>query len=122
MIHMFPHDFQEILDCTYSWDRDGCNGGWMWDAYETAAANSGRLSSEGDYPYQTRDMRCVNSIYFLNQPSYEAIRGRHFNIISDASENFCFVKLIFKINSCEIGLNPSCFPITSEVRAAQETI
>ncbi|XP_055466570.1 cathepsin W [Psammomys obesus] len=53
---------QELLDC----DRcgNGCQGGFVWDAYITVLNNSG-LSSEKDYPFQghTNPRRCLAKKY-----------------------------------------------------------
>ncbi|KAM5248917.1 cathepsin W [Ctenodactylus gundi] len=40
---------QELLDCDYC--RDGCTGGFVWEAYITVLNQSG-LASEKDYPFQ----------------------------------------------------------------------
>ncbi|EDM12495.1 cathepsin W [Rattus norvegicus] len=53
---------QELLDC----DRcgNGCNGGFVWDAYITVLNNSG-LASEEDYPFQghQKPHRCLADKY-----------------------------------------------------------
>ncbi|EDL33137.1 cathepsin W preproprotein [Mus musculus] len=53
---------QELLDCERC--GNGCNGGFVWDAYLTVLNNSG-LASEKDYPFQgdRKPHRCLAKKY-----------------------------------------------------------
>jgi len=47
---------QEFVDCAYT-SRDGCNGGWYWDAYNRVLSKQ-RLALLSDYRYTARSGRC----------------------------------------------------------------
>lgn len=50
---------QQVLDCTY--DRDGCQGGWMRDGINGIRdTTAGRCASMADYPYVASDGSCRN--------------------------------------------------------------
>ncbi|XP_048216159.1 cathepsin W isoform X2 [Perognathus longimembris pacificus] len=53
---------QELLDCGRC--GDGCQGGFVWDAFITVLNNSG-LASEKDYPYtgHVKPARCLTNKY-----------------------------------------------------------
>ncbi|XP_034340182.1 cathepsin W [Arvicanthis niloticus] len=75
---------QELLDCNRC--GNGCNGGFVWDAYETVLNNSG-LASEKDYPFQAnwKPHRCLAKEYkkvawiqdFIMLSSNEQAIARH---------------------------------------------
>ncbi|XP_016437926.2 senescence-specific cysteine protease SAG39 [Nicotiana tabacum] len=46
---------QELLDCTTN--NNGCNGGFMTNAFEFIIQNGG-ISTESDYPYETQQDTC----------------------------------------------------------------
>ncbi|KAJ1105936.1 hypothetical protein NDU88_003339 [Pleurodeles waltl] len=48
---------QELIDCDNCTSRDGCKGGWVWDAFMTVLRRRG-LSSEEEYPYKEKKGRC----------------------------------------------------------------
>jgi len=48
---------QEILDCTYEGQRDGCQGGWYHDAF-SLVQKTGRLASASQVRYNGRDGSC----------------------------------------------------------------
>ena len=52
---------QEYLDCVYEGKRDGCQGGWMSDAYQYSAKNGGRLATTRNYPYKAKDGKCFKT-------------------------------------------------------------
>ena len=47
---------QQYLDCTYT-ERDGCNGGWMDDAYGYTL-RGGQMAKESDYKYSAYAGTC----------------------------------------------------------------
>lgn len=51
---------QEFLDCTYEGQRDGCQGGWYWLAFDMVKRTQ-HLAAEADYKYTARDGRCLTS-------------------------------------------------------------
>lgn len=48
---------QELVDCDVTSNNQGCNGGYMEDAFEFIKKNGG-LTTEKDYPYQGIDGTC----------------------------------------------------------------
>lgn len=48
---------QQMLDCSYPSDRDGCRGGWMRDGV-LSVRDAGQLASAVDYSYEARDSEC----------------------------------------------------------------
>ena len=53
---------QNLVDCTYG-SYDGCNGGWMDDAYNYIIKNNG-IDTEAAYPYNSGSTKTV--CYTLN--------------------------------------------------------
>ena len=49
---------QELLDCSYEKTRNGCKGGWPFEAYYWSIANGGRLAANEDRPYENIDREC----------------------------------------------------------------
>ena len=47
---------QELVDCDITEDTNGCNGGWMDDAFEFIR-NKG-LTKEAKYPYKNKQGKC----------------------------------------------------------------
>ncbi|KAG8146715.1 hypothetical protein E2320_013824, partial [Naja naja] len=50
-------DREKVLDCTYR-SREGCLGGYVWDAFQYVFNNSGLVSS-ALYPYIAENHRCL---------------------------------------------------------------
>ncbi|XP_057792409.1 ervatamin-B-like [Salvia miltiorrhiza] len=48
---------QELVDCNFDIDNQGCRGGFMEKAYEFMMLNGG-ISSESDYPYKGKQGIC----------------------------------------------------------------
>ncbi|KAI3457165.1 hypothetical protein Pfo_013828 [Paulownia fortunei] len=48
---------QEIVDCDFNGDNQGCNGGYMEKAFEFIIKNGG-ITTEKNYPYKGRDGKC----------------------------------------------------------------
>jgi len=51
---------QEFLDCVYEGQRDGCQGGWYWLAFDMIKKTQ-HLSLEKDYRYNAIDGKCLTS-------------------------------------------------------------
>lgn len=51
---------QEMLDCTYEGRRDGCKGGWYYDAF-TYVKNARRMAPSSAVRYRGRDGYCSYS-------------------------------------------------------------
>jgi cathepsin L len=47
---------QQLVDCSRRWGNNGCNGGWMLNAYRYILSNP--ICKEDDYPYVARDQSC----------------------------------------------------------------
>jgi len=60
---------QELVSCDVGGADDGCNGGWMDDAF-TYVKNNGGLTTEDQYPYTSgttgKTGTCVTSGYTIN--------------------------------------------------------
>ncbi|XP_027062302.1 ervatamin-B [Coffea eugenioides] len=48
---------QELVDCDYNRNNEGCNGGFMDKAFEFIKANGG-ITTESDYPYKGKRDKC----------------------------------------------------------------
>lgn len=53
---------QNLVDCTYS--TDGCQGGWMADAYNYVKTNNG-INTESGYPYQSASSGTVCLVFII---------------------------------------------------------
>ena len=67
-------DISYPKDCTYEGERDGCKGGWYYQAWDYSA-KAGRLATSAAAPYTEKDGRCsysrkhnglqVNLVYYI---------------------------------------------------------
>jgi cathepsin L len=51
---------QQLMDCSWSQGNEGCEGGWMTDAFDYVIGHQG-ICSSSSYPYQMRDRSSCDS-------------------------------------------------------------
>jgi len=71
---------QQLVDCSRSYDNQGCNGGWMDNAFEYAESHS--LCTEQEYPYKARDDKCQ-----LDNEDFTCTDGVHVTDFVDVEKN-----------------------------------
>ena len=54
---MFDLSESEYVDCSRSYNNQGCNGGWYFWAWDYHKAKNG-LATEAEYPYAPVDNNC----------------------------------------------------------------
>jgi C1A family cysteine protease len=58
---------QELVDCSGSFGNHGCNGGWMYWAFDYVKSKGG-LALESEYPYKARDQTCTANLSVRHAP------------------------------------------------------
>jgi len=76
---------QEYLDCTYASSRDGCKGGWYYDAWNYSK-RSGRLATAANAKYTGKDGYCsyarkANGLMAATIKGYSSVRKGESNMI-----------------------------------------
>uniref|UniRef100_A0A646QI32 Cystatin n=1 Tax=Hemiscolopendra marginata TaxID=943146 RepID=A0A646QI32_9MYRI len=85
---------QELVDC----DKldEGCNGGYMTNAYEQIIKLGG-LESESDYPYEAEDEKC-----HFQKPKVQVTINDYQNISNNETE---MAQWLYKNGPISIGIN-----------------
>uniref|UniRef100_A0A3Q0SNK4 Cathepsin L.1 n=1 Tax=Amphilophus citrinellus TaxID=61819 RepID=A0A3Q0SNK4_AMPCI len=55
---------QQLVDCSGSFGNMGCNGGWMYKAFQYIRYNGG-IDTEDSYPYEAKDRLCRYNPYSI---------------------------------------------------------
>lgn len=69
------YDFseQQLVDCSFSYGNDGCNGGWPKYALDYIWTN--RVSLENSYPYVGRVQNCQHRFSLYSLSGYVTVQG-----------------------------------------------
>lgn len=51
---------QNLVDCSVDQTNNGCNGGWMGNAFQYISSN--RITSENEYAYVGAQQNCKNGM------------------------------------------------------------
>ena len=65
---------QQLVDCSKAQGNEGCNGGWMDNAF--VYAESTALDTETDYPYMGRDNTCKEAEVTEGTEESEEVQGK----------------------------------------------
>ncbi|KAF0290773.1 Digestive cysteine proteinase 2 [Amphibalanus amphitrite] len=78
---------QQIMDCSWAYGNQGCNGGWMDQAFDYIKANGG-VQTEASYPYTAADGTCqATPPYAATVSGYTDIAGGDEDALADAVAN-----------------------------------
>jgi Papain family cysteine protease/Cathepsin propeptide inhibitor domain (I29) len=101
---------QQLVDCSWLYGNQGCNGGLMQDAFKYVIANG--ITTEADYPYVARDQTCKTKVGvfkitgFKNVPKRSSAGLAHANLAQPISVSID-AENIMKYQS-GIYSNPAC--------------
>lgn len=65
---------QQLVDCSRAQGNEGCNGGWMDQAFEYAEGVA--LETEDEYPYKARDQACAEGKGTVKVTDYSDVQPK----------------------------------------------
>lgn len=104
---------QQLVDCSRSFGNQGCNGGWMDQAFAYVAKNG--ITDSGAYPYTARDQACKTNTGAYHIKGYKdtaegncnevisALGGRPLSVAVDATNWSFYAGGVFR--NCKRNLN-----------------